>query len=281
VGGKAALADAEYRLGRDGAWRLLFLPGIWTQELWRETSRRLENDGQGFRRHPETRKIHHRNGGVGIELYLKIYHPSTFLECLKDLLRQSRAHRAFRVSHVLKRHGFHVPTGVAAGEIRAFRRVKRAFLLTLSVPGIPLPLYLQSQYAPTGEGLGMKRKREYLRQLALEIRRMHSLGFVHGDLIPSNILVQIDEEGARFFTLDHDRTRRYPAWLPNRLWRRNLVQLNRMELAGISVRDRIRFLKCYLGCRNLAPGERRLARQLSSETRRRRLRNEKKNLNNQ
>jgi hypothetical protein len=274
VGGKAAAGRPEFQSVRQGNWRLLFLPGIWTDELWHEISNHLHGHGRSFRRHPETRKIDYCNGDITLELYLKIYYPSTIFECLKDCFRQSRAFRAFRATHVLERSGFHVPTGVAAGEIRTLCWVRRAFLLTLAVPAVPLPRYLQMQYARPGGALAVKRKREFLKQLALEIRRMHGLGFVHGDLIPSNIMVQADGEGAKFFALDHDRTRRYPAWLPNRLWRRNLVQLNRMELTNISRRDRVRFLKYYLGCRRLAPHQRRLTRWLNGETSRRRMRNE-------
>ncbi|MGH7829751.1 MAG: lipopolysaccharide kinase InaA family protein [Candidatus Binatia bacterium] len=117
----------------------------------------------------------------------------------------------------------------------------------------------------------MRKKREALRQLALEIRRLHQRGFVHGDLIPSNILIRSNEKGVEFFYLDNDRTQRYPAWLPQRLWKRNLVQLNRFVLPGISLQDRMHFLRFYLGNKKWGERERRLARWLEKKTRRRRL----------
>ena len=250
------MGNGECRQSSEGNWRLLYLPSLWSQELWREISSHLQSIREGFRRHPETRKIGYRSGETRLELYLKIYYPSTPLEGLKDLFRHSRAFRAFRACRVLSLHGFHVPIGVAAGEIRTLRWVRLAFLLTLSVPALPLPQYVKAQYPSDGEGPAVRRKREFLRQLALEVRRMHRLGFIHGDLLASNIMVQANEDQLNFYTLDHDRTRRYPAWLPNGLWRRNLVQLNRVELPGISVRDRIRFLKFYLGCRGLCVTQR-------------------------
>jgi serine/threonine protein kinase len=116
----------------------------------------------------------------------------------------------------------------------------------------------------------VRRKRAYLKQLAREIRGMHEEGFVHGDLIPSNILVQSEGEEIAFYYLDHDRTRRYPPWFPQRLWKRNLVQLNRFVLAGISLQDRIRFLKYYLNGRPWGRRERQLALWLEAKTRKRR-----------
>lgn len=108
----------------------------------------------------------------------------------------------------------------------------------------------------------------------MEVRRLHRCGFVHGDLIPANILVQTMGDGrVRFFYIDNDRTRRYPAWLPHGLWKRNLVQLNRFVLAGISLQDRMRFLKSYLGKRSKrswGERERRLIHWLEEKTRRRR-----------
>jgi hypothetical protein len=70
--------------------------------------------------------------------------------------------------------------------------------------------------------------------------------------------------------MDNDRTRRFPIWLPQRLWRRNLVQLNRMPLPGISLQDRMRFLHAYLNAGKFSVADRKLARWLELKTRQRR-----------
>jgi hypothetical protein len=107
--------------------------------------------------------------------------------------------------------------------------------------------------------------------LALEIHGLHRQGFVHGDLVASNIFAAFGADGGvTFFYMDNDRTRRYPAWLPHRLWTRNLVQLNRIVLPGVSLQDRMRFLKIYLGEKPWAGKERRLVRWLEKKTRKRR-----------
>jgi len=69
--------------------------------------------------------------------------------------------------------------------------------------------------------------------------------------------------------MDNDRTRRYPPWYPHLLWRRNLVQLNRFMLPGISLQDRMRFLRFYLARASWTRSDRRLVRWLEKKTRER------------
>ncbi len=103
------------------------------------------------------------------------------------------------------------------------------------------------------------------------VRRFHDQGFVHGDLVASNIFVSDTAKTLRvFYFMDNDRTRRYPSWMPQSLWKRNLIQLNRMPLPGITLQDRMRFFQAYLSSQNLTSGERRFAHWLERKTRRRR-----------
>ena len=51
--------------------------------------------------------------------------------------------------------------------------------------------------------------------------------------------------------MDNDRTRRYPPWLTGKLRKSNLVQLNRLPLAHITLQDRMRFSHAYLGVAKL------------------------------
>jgi hypothetical protein len=70
--------------------------------------------------------------------------------------------------------------------------------------------------------------------------------------------------------MDNDRTRVYGPILANALWKRNLVQLNRLPLPGITLQDRMRFLRAYLGIALQAQSSRSLARWLERKTRLRR-----------
>jgi hypothetical protein len=110
-----------------------------------------------------------------------------------------------------------------------------------------------------------------LQALARHIRHLHDLGFIHGDLVASNIFVCRNAAGNLLFVLmDNDRTRRYPKWLPQSLWKRNLVQLNRLPLSSISLQDRIRFFQEYSAAERAADLNRPLLKWLEQKTRERR-----------
>ena len=248
----------EHEFRRVGRWKLLVLPESWSPELWAEIQTRLSSAPAG--KHPQTSR-------VGTNYFLKIYSPPRGAARIKDWIRDSRALRALKQTGALARLGFHAPPALAAGEERSGGALGRAFLLTREIAARPLAAVLGERFAPPLDRDGVKRKRHWIAALAREIRRLHRHGFVHGDLVASNLFVAGDDAPV-FFYMDHDRTRRYPRRLPHRLWRRNLVQLNRFVLPGISLRDRMRFLKFYLGA---APAKSalRLGRWIERETRRR------------
>ena len=262
--------SSKYRLLREGKWKLLVQPAQWSRELWEEVLRQSAGTARG-EIHPETKQFCYPQGKKGREYYLKIYHRSHPFGTIKDLFRQSKSFRALKQGLALAEHGFHAPFAVAAGEERDCRLLKRAFLLTVRIDGSSIPFYLREHHAVPLSLPALREKRDSLKKLALEIGRLHRLGFVHGDLVPSNIFVRTEEKGVSFFYMDNDRTRRYPVWLFQRLWMRNLVQLNRFVLPGVSLQDRMRFLKSYLGDKTWGRKERRLARQLEKRTRERRL----------
>jgi hypothetical protein len=86
------------------------------------------------------------------------------------------------------------------------------------------------------------RKRDLLRRLGIEVARLHAAGFVHGDLVPPNLRWR----DGTFVFLDNDRTRR--GWLGAR---RNLVQLGRFVVPGVTASDRARVLHAYARARGL------------------------------
>src|SRR5205823_2160469 len=102
-----------------------------------------------------------------------------------------------------------------------------------------------------------REKRALLGRLGAEVARLHRAGFVHGDLVPANIRLV----GERFVFLDNDRTRR-SRLLVRLAGRRNLVQLGRFVVPGLTLTDRARVLGAYAPRR----GHRRLARWLVAKT---------------
>jgi hypothetical protein len=171
-----------------------------------------------------------------------------------------RAIRAFRMGRALARAGFGAPETLLVG-----RRGGQGVLVTRDVVAPSLVDAIAA--ADTGPGAPAA-KRRLLHALGAEVGRLHRAGFVHGDLVPSNLLVR--STGIVF--LDHDRTRRGHALV---WWgaRRNLVQLGRFVAPGITLADRARVLRAYAGARRLGPrAHRRLARWLVRATMARRCR---------
>src|SRR5206468_2668804 len=101
-----------------------------------------------------------------------------------------------------------------------------------------------------------------LRRLGAEVARLHRAGFVHGDLVPPNVRVV----GECFIFLDNDRTRR-SRLLVGLVGRRNLVQLGRFVVPGLTLSDRARVLAAYAAGRGFSRRtHRRLARWLVAKT---------------
>jgi hypothetical protein len=252
---------------RDGAWRLWFRRDLWNQELWPALRDRLAAERPS--RHPGTMEF--RLGATEQPLFLKVFYRPLALASLKNFFRRSKAVRSLLLTEHLADSGFSAPIAIGAGEERYANWLRRSFVATLPVNGWPAPVFLRDQLHARAAGISLRQKWGILASLAKEIRRLHDLGFVHGDLVPGNIFVAPLSDGtARFIFMDNDRTRRYPVWLRQRLWKRNLLQLNRFPLAGISLQDRMRFFHAYLGDERLGPREKKLARWLEQKTRQRR-----------
>lgn len=256
----------SYTTRQDGPWSLWVASEGWTVELWRTVLERIAQ--QTPSKHPQTALL--ESGAAPLTYYLKTFYPGTTGGVLKDSFRLSKARRAQQMGVDLTAAGFHAPVAIAAGEKRSRRLIECAFVLTTPVAGVSLIEVLQ-QSAGASRTIERQEKLAALRQLAREIRRFHDLGFVHGDLLPTNIFVQRRQgEPWQFSFMDNDRTRRYPQALAQLQFKRNLVQLNRMPLPGISLQDRMRFLRAYLGADVAGKRGAALARWLETKTRQRR-----------
>ncbi|MGH7847587.1 MAG: lipopolysaccharide kinase InaA family protein [Candidatus Binatia bacterium] len=258
---------SKYEIRRDGDWKLLVLSARWNPDLWRHIREILSSESPA--RHPQVKRFRFFQGDREEELYLKTYYFLDIPERMRSLFRTSKALRAFKQGEALQQEGFRAPLAVAAGEQRKHRLLQKAFLLTVAIDATPLAQFLKERFQSAHVGW-CRERRIYLCQLAAEVARLHERGFVHGDLTPYNILVRTGSAGAAFFFLDNDRTRRYPFWLGHWQWKRNLVQLNRFQLPGIRLHDRIRFLRDYLTNRTGSRNDRRLIVWLEKRTRRRR-----------
>ncbi|MCI0746966.1 MAG: lipopolysaccharide kinase InaA family protein [Verrucomicrobia subdivision 3 bacterium] len=115
---------------------------------------------------------------------------------LRDVLRASRARRAFIISLRMEQRGIRTPRALAVAEVRRMRWPVKAYLITEEVP---LAVNL-------GEHLLGKKfiHRRIIQHVAELIARLHDAGFSHRDLKYTNILVDaklepwvIDLDGVR------------------------------------------------------------------------------------
>jgi hypothetical protein len=146
-----------------------------------------------------------------------------------------RAFRAFHMGVALATAGFGAPVVVAAAG-----RGGAGLLITRDVGG-------EGVLAVLAAGGERRAKRTLLRRLGVEVARLHAAGFVHGDLVPANVHVVAD----RFVFLDNDRTR-HSHLLAALVARRNLVQLGRFVVPGLTLGDRARVLAAYGAERGLS-----------------------------
>jgi len=245
------------------------LPESWKSELRKKVMMLVQEQRRS--KHPQTVVVEAEAGGGKKKFYLKVFHGSPSVGAFKDLGRASKAFRFWRQGLSLSAAGFNVPLTIAAGELRRLRLLERAFVLTSEVDGQPLPAFLTELANVDDRKKVLRLKRVGVAGLADLIRQFHSQGFVHGDLVASNLLVSQDTSGEpTFFFMDNDRTRRYPLWFRQSLWKRNLIQLNRMPLPGISLQDRMRFLRAYLARKERSRADRQFAWWLEEKTRKRR-----------
>lgn len=174
---------------------------------------------------------------------------------LKAWFRGSRAVRAARGAERLAAVGLDAPRTLALAEARGALGVSRSVLVTAAVVD-RLGLEL---WAGAAE-LDWRARRRIVSAAAAAIGKLHRAGLVHGDLRPSNVLV--DRAGMNVTFLDNERTR------PSRSRRerlRNLVQVGVDQLGRPFRADRFRFLMAYARVMGLSRDEARtLAREVNA-----------------
>jgi hypothetical protein len=193
--------------------------------------------GRPFRRSRHALTWWVRNGGNAAgDTFVKILDAPRGLRKLKHLLSQPREEYVAGIVDEL------VAADINAAPVLIFGHetaTGRGIIVTARAPGVALPRALQMTGAE-----GLIHKRALLRALGEEVARLHRAAFVHGDLTPYNVIVELGEP-PRFVFIDHERTCRAPVVGRIRRRLRNLVQLGRLELPGLTRADRVRVLRAY------------------------------------
>jgi len=186
-------------------------------------------------RHATTFLLQSPSGKAAADLFVKHFHPLAGRERLKSWFRRARRLRTERMTAALSAAGFLVPPILLHGIHRASRR---EVIVTWRAEGEG-PIW-----ALRGLRDSLGAKRAVLRALGAEVGRLHRAGFIHGDLTPFNIRI-VRAERPRFAFIDNERTRLNPLLARKRRRLRNLVQLGRFELPGITRTDRMRVFRAY------------------------------------
>ncbi len=219
----------------------------------------LQDPGQAFSA-PGRRMIKNSNttsscilpamiAGDAAGIFFKRYNYQSALYALKYLVRASRGKRTWKAAHALLARGVPTPEPVAYGEKRRGRMLRESFFVTRAIAhAIPLSALLAEAGPGAREGYTFDRA-AFIRRAALLVRMMHERGIWHRDLKAGNILVEpIPGGGMQLYLTDLDGIRvKDTVRRAERI--RDLARLNRSLIASpaLSVRDRHRFLQCYLG----------------------------------
>lgn len=172
---------------------------------------------------------------VPMNLFVKVIEQPRRMKRLKRMFRGSLTLHVVRVTAQLAAAGLSAPPVWIHGNDGASGR---ELLVTPRAEGSGP---LRTVAATAGAVLT---KRAILRALGAEVARLHRGGFVHGDLTPFNVFI-VQGEPPRFVLLDHERTRRTFFIGRTRRQFRNLVQLGRFKLPGLSRTDRLRTMLAY------------------------------------
>jgi hypothetical protein len=248
-----------------GPWRLWVAPR-WTPLVEAVVAAQAATGGWVHgSKHARTRRIEIAGAPAA---YLKTYHAYRWVSVLKDCARPSKARRALMMSEALRQAGFPVAPVAVAGERRLLGWLRGAFLVSEAMDA-PDAIAFVAALAGAGDAGGSRlaRKRRFLRTLGQHVARLHAHGFCHGDLVPANVRVRGADAAVEIVLLDHDRTRHGRRPVALRHARRNLVQLNRFVVPGLTAADRWRVFTAYCTGRGIAPGaRRRLARWVIAKT---------------
>jgi tRNA A-37 threonylcarbamoyl transferase component Bud32 len=117
-------------------------------------------------------------------LIIKRYRGASMWRTLKDVVRPSRARRAFERALILKQLGVATPTPIAVGERRCCRWLQEAFLISEEISDAKT--VWEHRHASSESAT----KHVLARALGRTLARLHNAGFAHSDPNFSNFLVR-------------------------------------------------------------------------------------------
>ena len=175
----------------------------------------------------------------------------------------------FRNITLLEKSGFPVMDVVACGEKKNSGLFGESFIMTEQIPGAePLDDYCKNKLAPLLTGEKLLRKRAIIKELGELIRRFHAFGFNHRDLYLCHVFIRHNNDQPVLYIIDLQRMQKRKA--RRRRWLvKDIAQLNySSRFAGITDRDRMRFLRSYLGGNKISDAKKSFIRKVIAKTNR-------------
>jgi hypothetical protein len=208
-------------------------------------------------------KTHHITGSQSPGYYLKKHRGRSWRTWLAAVLGFTPPHSPGRVEAenaiALNALGIDVMPLTAYGEkLHADGRLE-SFLLSEELEGYcELQDFIAQQFAPAGD---KKHLHRLITQVASIARRFHAAGFNHRDFYCCHFLIKEVSPGAfdvRLIDLQRVQRRR---WFRRRWIVKDLAQLASMSPdAHVGCREKILFLRTYLGVKKLRPHDKQLVR---------------------
>jgi len=232
---KSATKMSAFVQHRHNGYRLRVLPTFITREFLDKCCRHITSEDDDCRRVPtsaQSRIFRFRYNGQWY--FHKTFNPRNMLEWPKSLVRGSRAHRCMKAHLLLTENGFLAPQTIMAGQ-----KGLHNFMVAAAVANyISLAAFLKMR-------LSRAEKTAQLERLGKLIGKMHAARIIHGDLLCGNILLSGGPDRFEIYFIDNERTKRHFI-VPPKQRLKNLVQLNKCQLPGVSNTDRMRFFMHYL-----------------------------------
>ncbi|MEE8449252.1 MAG: lipopolysaccharide kinase InaA family protein [Thermodesulfobacteriota bacterium] len=204
--------------------------------------------------------------------FLKRHFKTPVGELIKDLVRlrwpRSAGWKEWRAGQRFQKIGILTYTPVAWGERTFFLRPRDSFFISLEVQGAErVEDYVVKSYSPPLSRESLQAKRELAARLAHLAKTMHRAGLNHHDFYLGHILIKRKGPGQDdLYVIDLQRVEARRR-VPRRLIIKDLAQLNFTASSQVvTLCDRIRFLKLYLGCRKMSSADKRLAIAIGKKT---------------
>jgi hypothetical protein len=162
--------------------------------------------------------------------------------------------------------GINTPKMIAWGEVRGGLFEKRSFAAIEEIrEGQSLEENLPDFFSGPATSEAIILRREFIRQLALFIKKFHDTGYRHRDLYLCHIF---RVPNGRFYLIDLARVFK-PAIFGEIYRIKDVAQLHYSAPAKFfSKTDRLRFLAAYLGRKKLSAGDRTFIRRIINKTKR-------------